>query len=351
MSSYERVLCAVGHEKPDHPPLEWMSTDEVDRSLRRAIGAADDEELLSSLGVDFRRFDARVDKSQPVPPQIQERFGSEGVLEASCYGVVLLRSPEFPQGHRVHGPFYDTADPDAFDWPEPGDIVTDPDLQSRIDRFNRAGLCTIARCDNPFKIAYFMRPFDEFMMECVLEPDLPLELMRRILRIEAARAEAVVRAGARAAMIFGDFAHQTNLMISPDAFRKVLKPVLAEYTARLRGINPDVLLFLHSDGNLTDVLDDLIDCGFQAVHPIQPESMDMEAVKRRFGDRLTLFGGISVQSELPYMAEQEIRSLVRSRVQVLGAGGGFMFAPSNTLLPDIPNESILAAYREAARNV
>ncbi len=349
MNSYERVLCALQHRKPDRPPLHWVSSQDVTEALQRYTGCEDEEALLASIGIDFRRFDAEVDKAQPVPAEVRDRFGSEKNLEVSYYGVVLLRSDEFPQGHRVHGPFYEATDLDAFDWPEAGDVVLAPAIARKISSLNKAGICTLTGCDNPFKIAYFMRPFEDFMVDCVVQPDFALELMRRIARVEMARAGAALRAGARAAMIFGDFAHQTNLMISPECFRRILKPVLAEYTAGLKAINPDILLILHSDGNLTDVLDDLIECGFDAVHPIQPESMDMVAVKKRYGDRLTLFGGISVQSELPFLTAQEIRSLIRSRVDTLGENGGFMFAPSNTMLADIPLENILAAYGEAAR--
>ena len=85
----------------------------------------------------------------------------------------------------------------------------------------------------------------------------------------------------RAAIISGDFADQRNLMISPPTFRRVLKPILAEYVQELKAVDPDLILFLHSDGNLIEILPDLIECGFQAVHPIQPESMDMSAVKQQ----------------------------------------------------------------------
>jgi uroporphyrinogen decarboxylase len=150
-------------------------------------------------------------------------------------------------------------------------------------------------------------------------------------------------------MIFGDFADQRSLMVSPRTFREVLKPVLADLVSRLRAIRPDLVAILHSDGNLTDVLDDLIECGFDAVHPIQPESMDMYEVKRVFGDRLTLFGGVSVQSELPGCRPEDVRSLVRSRIDELGRDGGFMLAPTNTILSDCPIDSILAMYDEGRR--
>ena len=349
MNGYERVLSAVRHLQPDRPPMEWLGTERVTEELRRYLNLESIEAVLQHLGADIRRFSAAVHKQQPIPPRIAERYSGQGQLLSSCYGVVLLANPNFPQDHRVYGPLYETTDLDSFNWPQPADVVLEPEVVAEIKRCHADGLCPVIACDNPFKIAYFMRPFEDFLMDCVLEPELVLDLMRRILPVEVARIKAGVRAGARAAIISGDFADQRNLMISPSSFRRVLKPILAEYVQELKAVDPDLIFFLHSDGNLIEILPDLIECGFQAVHPIQPESMDMSAVKRRFGDRLTLFGGISVQTELPCLSPAEIHDLVRRRVDTLGLKGGFIFAPSNTVLPDVPAINSLAAFREAAR--
>ncbi len=347
MLSYERVMATVSHEQPDRPPLQYMATTEVTDSLRSYLNASSEEKLLNKLGVDFRSITSRVNKTQPVPPDIEDQHGGRGELEATYYGVVLLKAENFPQAHRVFGPFYQTEDLDTFDWPAVSDIQTEEELRPKIAGFNEQGYCTLVTCDNPFKIAYFMRPYEEFLIDCLTRPDYAIELMRRIATIESARALNGVKAGARSVLMSGDFAHQRALMISPDAFRKVLKPILAEFVSLLKSLNPKVLAFIHSDGDLSTVLEDLIECGFDAVHPIQPESMDMMDVKRRYGDRLTLFGGVSVQSELPRSKPEEIRSLVRQRIQLLGENGGFILAPSNTILSDAPPESIAAMYQEA----
>jgi uroporphyrinogen decarboxylase len=138
-------------------------------------------------------------------------------------------------------------------------------------------------------------------------------------------------------------------MMSPEVFRRVLRPILEEFVSRVRAVNPDVMVFLHSDGDLGSVLGDLIECGLNAVHPLQPECMDMVQVKKEYGDRLTLFGGVSVQTELPGSDPDYIRQIVRKRVEELGYDGGFILCPSNTLIEDAPVESIVAMYDEARR--
>ncbi len=349
MTACERVLSAVRHRQPDRPPMEYLATAEVTTRLCRSTGCADGEALRARLGVDFRRLTLAVRKRQPLPEGLPAHREPGASLRVDPYGVVLLTSPSFPQSHRLHGPFFGADGLDGFDWPQPADVEEVEPRLPELRRWNDAGLCSMVRCDNPFKIAYFMRPFDDFMVDCLERPGWVRDLLERIARVESERWERGVRAGARAAMMFGDFADQRSLMVSPATFRELLKPVLAKMVARIRAIDPDVLAFLHSDGNLADVLPDLIECGFDAVHPIQPESMDMADVKRRFGDRFTLFGGVSVQSELPNSRPEDIRRLVRQRVDTLGKGGGFFLAPSNSMLPDIPDASILALYEEGRR--
>lgn len=349
MNSYERVLATIRHEQPDRPPLEIMATGEVLNDLQSHLGAATEEEMLTILGVDFRPISLGVHKAQPVPDAVARAHGEDARLSATPYGYVLKREKNFPQAHRVWGPFYDTDDLDSFDWPSVSDVQPAETVSEQVAEWNAKGLCTIARCNNPVKFGYFMRPFAEFMMDCVQRPAYARELLERIADLEFTCAENGVRAGCRAAMIFGDFADQRSLMMSPRTFREVLKPVLAALVARVRAIRSEVPVFLHSDGNLTEILEDLIECGFDAVHPIQPESMDMLEVKRTLGDRLTLFGGVSVQTELPGSRPEEIRQLVRKRIDDLGGNGGFMLAPSNTILPDCPLESVVAMYEEGRR--
>jgi len=347
MTPYQRLCATLAHRRPDRVPLEIMAADGVIESLQVHTGAQTKEELLVRLGVDFRRVDIAIGKQQPIPLQAVERYGSQGSLSVSPYGVVLLRHPNFPQGHRVYGPFYGTEDLDSFDWPDRGSVLPPESMATETERLNRAGFCTVTGCDNPFKLAYFMRPYEEFLIDCLVRPDYAVALLRRIAAVEFTRAENGVRAGARCAMIFGDFAHQQALMVSPEVFRRVLRPLLAEFVSRLKAINPGVFVFLHSDGDLGAVLQDLIDCGFAAVHPIQPECMDMAAVKRQYGHAFTLFGGVSVQSELPRSKPAVIRRIVRERIEQLGRDGGFILAPTNTLIEDVPLESILAMYDEA----
>ena len=114
MDSYERVKTAVGHQRPDRPPMEIMATGEVVDILCAHLGAGSEEELLTTLGVDFRPVKVEPTKEQAVPEAVVRAHPPGAQLSASPYGVVLMQEENFPQAHRVWGPFYDTDDLDSL---------------------------------------------------------------------------------------------------------------------------------------------------------------------------------------------------------------------------------------------
>lgn len=69
---------------------------------------------------------------------------------------------------------------------------------------------------------------------------------------------------------------------------------------------------------------------------------------RRWGDRITIWGTVSVRTTLPRGTPESIRALVRERIDRCGHNGGFVLAPANVISFDTPVENVLAMY-EAGR--
>jgi uroporphyrinogen decarboxylase len=107
-------------------------------------------------------------------------------------------------------------------------------------------------------------------------------------------------------------------------------------------------VFLHSCGAIGPIIPDLIEIGLDILNPVQPECLDPVEVKRRYGDRLTLWGSIGVQSTLRTATPNEVRSLVQERIAMLGANGGFVLAPANALLPDTSWENVFAMWEASS---
>jgi uroporphyrinogen decarboxylase len=147
------------------------------------------------------------------------------------------------------------------------------------------------------------------------------------------------------AIWFGDdFGSQTGLMISLPMWRRVFKPLYAQIFRAVKAVNPDIVIIMHSDGAVAPLLPDLIEIGLEVFNPIQPNvpGHDPQELKDRFGDRISFFGAIDQQELLPRGSADEIEADVREKIEVLGAGGGYLVAPAHILQADTPPENVEA---------
>jgi uroporphyrinogen decarboxylase len=98
----------------------------------------------------------------------------------------------------------------------------------------------------------------------------------------------------------------------------------------------------HSDGKIDEIIPDLIEIGVDVLNPLQPEVMDPAAIKREFGRDLAFWGGVGTQTTMPFGSPAEVRETVRTLIQTVGTGGGFLIAPTHVVEPEVPWENILA---------
>ena len=141
---------------------------------------------------------------------------------------------------------------------------------------------------------------------------------------------------------FDDVAFNAGPMFNPAFYRTHILP--KEKAVAARFTRP---LITHSDGNMTPLLDDWLQLGQQAIHPIQPDVMDIDWVKQKYGRRVALVGNIFM-SDLVRKTPAEIDAQVRRRIESIGAGGGYIISSSNSLTDDMKPENVLA-MRDAIR--
>ena len=146
-----------------------------------------------------------------------------------------------------------------------------------------------------------------------------------------------------------DFATQRGLIISPDHFRKYLKPTYKKYFALAKSYGLKV--WFHSCGQFRPVMGDLIDIGMDVWETVQTHlpGNAPEILKREYGDHITFFGGISTQTTLPFGSTDDVRGEVRRRIEVLGRNGGYICGPDHGIMPDVPLANVLAMFDEARK--
>ncbi len=97
-----------------------------------------------------------------------------------------------------------------------------------------------------------------------------------------------------------DIGSQRGMLIAPDTWRRFLKPRMAEFVSRVKAIKPDLLVAYHTDGDVREVIPDLIEIGIDVLNPVQPACMDPAELKRDYGDQLLFWGSIDEQDTLPF---------------------------------------------------
>jgi uroporphyrinogen decarboxylase len=141
-----------------------------------------------------------------------------------------------------------------------------------------------------------------------------------------------------------DLGTQDSTMMSPDMYRRILKPVHADYLGFIRE-RTSAKVFFHTDGDVFTLIDDFVEIGVDILNPIQTSAgqmSDLEALKARWGDRLTFCGAIDTQRVLPHGTPYEVRAEVRRVIDILGRGGGYMVSSVHTVMNDVPAENVLA---------
>ncbi|MBN1557952.1 MAG: hypothetical protein JW951_07380 [Lentisphaerae bacterium] len=211
-----------------------------------------------------------------------------------------------------------------------------------------AGAVAVGAIGHMYESAWQVRGYEPFLMDMIGEPETPHFILdyykERNKRIAVAAAEA----GADMLRTGDDVANQNALMFSKDMWREFMKTKWAEVYAAAKTVNPDIRIWYHSDGNITDIIDELIEIGVDILNPLQPECIDLQAVKRRYGSRLVMDGTIGTQTTMPFGTPDDVRACVRERVKTLGGDGALILSPTHVLEPEVPIENVLA-FVEACR--
>ena len=132
--------------------------------------------------------------------------------------------------------------------------------------------------------------------------------------------------------------------MAPAIWRRFFKPYLAKRIKLAKSLRPDLLVSYHSDGDVTDVLDDFVEIGIDILNPVQPECMDIPAFAKRYSGNLTVYGGLGTQSTLAFGSPSDVEKEVKALVELGRAGMGLIIAPSHFIEPEVPIDNILALH-------
>ncbi|MCM8824685.1 MAG: methyltransferase [Candidatus Omnitrophica bacterium] len=241
-----------------------------------------------------------------------------------------------------------------FDWP----FYVDETIEQLGERAKHLYQTTDYALMGNFAVHIFaggqlLRGFERFMMDLILEQKIAQCIVDNLAETYIRRFEKYSRYVGPYVQIVNvndDLGTQDGLQISPELYRKLVKPYhqkLFQYIKK----NFDGYLFLHSDGSIYEIIPDLIEIGVDIINPVQftAKNMELEKLKKAFGKDITFWaGGCDTQNILPYASPSKVREHVKRCVETLAPEGGFVFCQVHNIQPDVPAQNIMAMY-EAVR--
>jgi len=329
----ERVVSAVAH-KDTHPvphsieltvPLEQKVCDRL--KIRH-------EELWDWF--DNHIEEAKYRKGQWLPGEIyQDPFGvkwdrSGADKDIGTIMEYILKEPEM-NGYRLPEPDLDFVD-------ELSSAMVNDGRDAY--KFGKIGF-------SMFERGWSLRGLENFLADLAGEENFVRELFSQILEYNMKIIDRALLYPIDGFFFGDDYGQQRGLMMSPATWRKFIKPNLAVMFERVKSTGRTVAL--HSCGDISAILGDLIDIGLDIYQTVQPEIYGLKEVKEKFGAHLTFWGGISTQKDLPYVTPEEVKKIARETIKVLGKGGGYIAAPTHQVPADVPVENIIA-LAEAFKN-
>jgi uroporphyrinogen decarboxylase len=370
MTPRERVRAALRHEETDRVPIVLGPSNATGikmgpyRELKRRLGidapdaylyrwpelgtAEVDEATLVRLGTDVRGVldvePAAVLERNAARPPGTDYINSWGS------GAVQIGPDEWFPAVCPLAEATTVEELEDYPWPDMDDptrVAHVADEAARLAAENRYAIMATPWLLFPLERAFAMQGMDVFLANLIFYPEFAEALLWTIEeRCKVLMGHFLDALGDNVDIIKigDDLGTQDSTMMSPDMYRRILKPVHADYLRFIRE-RTSAKVFFHTDGDVFTLIDDFVEIGVDILNPIQTSAgqmSDLEALKARWGDRLTFCGAIDTQRILPHGTPDEVRAEVRRVIDILGRGGGYLVSSVHTVMNDVPAENILA---------
>jgi len=346
MTPRERVMTAIHRKAPDRVPADYKAEPEVNEMMTRRLGVSSYDGLLEKLEIDVRRIDPRY-----VGPPNKDL--GDGVFE-DYWGI---RSKRLAATHGTYDQHVPTAiwnattvaELEKHNWPSP-DIFDYSVMKAQCEKYLEYAV--LYEGSDLFTRPSILRGMENLFYDLVDRPEVAHYIFEKFTAFyceDLTRALEATNAGFQFYCEWSDYGTQQGLLISRDMWLEFAGP----YLKRLVDIchTAGVKFMMHSCGAIRDILPEIIGIGTDVLDPVQVAAKGMEpaGLHRDFGDRICFHGGICTQTTLPFGTPEDVRRNVRECVRTLGAGGGYIIAPSHNIQPDTSAENILAMYEPSLR--
>jgi len=385
MDTKKRFLMAINHEEPDQVPLFDLSIDSVPilnkykgktvgsqinllRLLRFIIGwrkiaawiasrkfairlvANAAVQLFKNIGYDACTVPVSFFLTKttfPSPNQFVDEFGRQFIHSKLESGGMLVDTGFYQRG------YFDTVDPQAA-YEKWYDSPLDPDHPQRAEAYHTGLKCAngqifvIPLMAGVFDVTWQAFGFPTFSKLLYTDPNFIERVFRDRGDFAVGLVENMLNLGAEAICVGDDLAYKSGPMFKPELYEKLVMSHMKRISSLIHSHNAK--LIFHSDGNLTQLLDLLIEAGIDALHPLEPGAgMDIAQLKQTYGQKITLIGNVDPISILTHGTPEIIDAHVKWLINECAPGGGYILSSGHSVTYSVSVENFDAMISAARK--
>jgi len=365
MKHRERLIESLNHKEPDRVPIDVGGittgiTEVAHRNLRQYLRVKGKEEIVDKIQQLVRpneeilkKFDIDTRYIYLPVPKVTEGKDFPGEIWEDEWGVRRKKTSYYYD--MVDHPLKEATVDDLkkMKWPDPHLSARFEGLEEETKRlYQETDYAIIVNVTGSiFEFSWYLRGYENFMMDLVTNQSFASALMDRILEFQMGLFEEILsRVGEYIQVVQcgDDIAIQNGPAISIETYRKLVKPKQRELFQFIKK-RTKAKLFYHSCGSVYHFIPDLIEIGIDILNPIQVSAKDMETkkLKRKFGRDISFWGGIDTQHVLPFDSPAQVREEVKKRIDELAPEGGYILNSVHNLQADVPPENIVAMFETA----
>jgi uroporphyrinogen decarboxylase len=358
MNQRENFIEMMEGRTYEHVPFDLPMTGPVEDELERQLGTRDagkafnlDFHYVGAGWYDDSQMWRSAYESSAVPIPEGAWVGGSGQVErpgdsaslGAAYHLTEMFHPLSYLGslEEIQGlPWHDLDDPAIY-----------KPIASNVAAAKEAGkVATIGLECSIFESAWYLRGMEELYCDIADENGIADWLLDRFMGQTMRLAVAATLGGIDFIRFGDDVGTQRGMMMSLPFWRKHLKPRLASLVSAVKTLpNPPYIQY-HSDGDISDIVDDLIEVGIDVLNPVQPECMSLDVVAGRWKDRIAFSGMIGTQTTMPFGSVEDVQKAVTVCEKWIRRGAKMIVAPTHVLEPDVPWANIVA-LSDAVRRI
>jgi len=325
---FKRIRTALYCGEPDYVPLVELGIARVIKEkflVKKIYSLKEETEFWIQAGYDYVKLQPSIDMN---PAKIK------------------LNVSTGPWASEHKGAISSWQDFESYVWPKPENA--DYSNFEKINKYLPDSMGVIGQYGDIFTMVWELMGFETFAMMLYDDIELIEALFEKIGPIVFNLFENMITFDCVKAIWYSDdIAYDNGPMVSPVIIRKYLFPWMKKIGDLAEKHSLPYLY--HSDGKLWDFIDDIIACGVNALHPIEPKAMDIVEVKEKVKGKLCVIGNIDLSYTLTRGTPEETEEEVKEKIRILAPGGGYCLGSGNSIPEYVKIENFVAMIEAAKR--